>query len=208
MLFSIGEVRGQKGIKYSAPSHLEISVNRKDEILKVNALWENPGSVKPYEDRFYYWLNANEIYITQGGYDGKLLDGPFVRYYSNRSLKEKGNFRNGLKHGNWLKWSTSGILTEYSEWKKGVRSGETRIYNVKGELDSIQKYKNGNLHGKQIKISSDSFQISRYHNGQKKTPREKNSLSKENAPERDKKSIVDRLRRIITPERNSSSKNN
>jgi len=67
----------------------------------------------------YYWYNANTIHISQGGFSGKLLNGLYTEYYTNKNLKEQGNFKKGLKDGVWKSWNEEGILTSVTNWKLG-----------------------------------------------------------------------------------------
>jgi len=68
---------------------------------------------------FYYWYEANEIHMTQGGYSGKLLNGVYTEYYKNKNLKTQGGFKNGLKDGHWKSWNTDGVLLSDTDWKHG-----------------------------------------------------------------------------------------
>ena len=42
------------------------------------------------------------ILVTQGGYNGRLLNGDFRVFYPNKNLKENGNYQFGLKEGTWI----------------------------------------------------------------------------------------------------------
>lgn len=75
-------------------------------------------SAKP--NVFYYWYSAGAVHQTQGGYSGKLLDGPYTEYYLNRSLKQQGVFKKGLKVGIWKNWAENGTLLSVTRWKHGT----------------------------------------------------------------------------------------
>lgn len=75
------------------------------------------SSIKPL--LLYYWYSANTIHISQGGFSGKLLNGQYTEYYTNKNLKEQGNFKKGLKDGVWKSWNEEGTLTSVTNWKHG-----------------------------------------------------------------------------------------
>ena len=68
----------------------------------------------------YYWYDANQIHMTQGGFSGKLLDGLYAAYYRNKNLEEQGNFKKGLKTGIWKKWRADGSLESTTQWNHGL----------------------------------------------------------------------------------------
>jgi hypothetical protein len=76
-----------------------------------------PLSAKP--GLFYAWYSANQVHATQGGYSGRLLDGPYIEYYLDKNLKEEGFFKKGLKNGTWKSWNEDGTLKQTDEWKNG-----------------------------------------------------------------------------------------
>ncbi|MDF2432858.1 MAG: hypothetical protein JWP44_2489 [Mucilaginibacter sp.] len=73
----------------------------------------------PKPGLYYFWYYANGIHSTQGGYNGKLLDGNYMEYYPDKSLKEQGYFIRGLKNGLWKTWNEDGTLKESVHWKSG-----------------------------------------------------------------------------------------
>jgi antitoxin component YwqK of YwqJK toxin-antitoxin module len=68
---------------------------------------------------FYYWYNANIIHTSQGGFSGKLLNGLYTEYYTNKNLKEQGHFKKGLKDGVWKSWNDDGSIAVVTTWKSG-----------------------------------------------------------------------------------------
>jgi hypothetical protein len=126
----------------------------------------------PDPQKRYYWYSANDVRSTQGGFSGKLLNGPYSDFYKNKQLKEQGNFTAGLKTGNWRSWSDNGILKEDSRWRKGLQSGPFLKYDNSGRLSSKAKYRNGQLHGKNILYEgADSTKVVYYKNGKVYTPK-------------------------------------
>lgn len=77
-----------------------------------------PRRAKP--GRYYYWYSANIIHATQGGFSGRLLDGPYTAFYLNKNLKEQGAYSKGLKAGVWKAWQEDGSPGPVTRWKKGV----------------------------------------------------------------------------------------
>src|ERR1700712_5807439 len=71
-------------------------------------------------DRFYYWYSGNGIHSTQGGYSGRLLNGPYSEYYINKNLREQGAYQKGLKQGIWKSWNERGVLQALYTWHKGI----------------------------------------------------------------------------------------
>lgn len=126
----------------------------------------------PYPKRRYYWYSNNNVRSTQGGYSGKLLNGPYTDFYKNKQLKEQGNFRAGLKTDMWRSWSESGMLKEDSWWKKGVLNGPFLKYDHSGRLAERANYRHGMLHGKQVIYeNTDSSMVFHYKHGKKYTPK-------------------------------------
>lgn len=123
-----------------------IYVNHPNYSVKTNVLNSNKN-IKPKANLIYYWYSANKIMETQGGFDGKVLDGTYTVFYLSNNLKERGRFKNGLKHGEWTTWFEDGRIHEVLVWKRGVLHGECKTYNEKGELIKIWNVRNNKLHG-------------------------------------------------------------
>ena len=77
------------------------------------------SSPSPSTHLFYYWYDANAIHTSQGGYSGKLLNGSYTEYYTNKNLKIQGNFKKGLKDGVWKSWNEEGAIVSVTKWRKG-----------------------------------------------------------------------------------------
>ncbi|WP_428330291.1 toxin-antitoxin system YwqK family antitoxin [Mucilaginibacter sp.] len=74
---------------------------------------------------FYYWYSANAIHYTQGGFSGRLLNGLYTEYYSDKNLKEQGRFDKGLKTGPWKDWNDDGTIINVKNWKNGTLLADT-----------------------------------------------------------------------------------
>jgi antitoxin component YwqK of YwqJK toxin-antitoxin module len=106
------------------------------EILPVAGV---PGT-RPH--LVYYWYSANVIHTTQGGFSGRLLNGSYTEYYTNKNLEEQGTFNKGLKNGVWKIWADNGLLTATYTWNNGVRSGHFVVYDEQGRVKQSGKYRN------------------------------------------------------------------
>ena len=96
----------------------KVRITEPDKIIvaEIETVSSSP-SIKP--NLYYYWYSANTIHTSQGGFSGKLLNGPYTEYYTDKNLKEQGNFKKGLKDGVWKSWNEEGILTSVTNWKHG-----------------------------------------------------------------------------------------
>lgn len=135
--------------------------------------------VKVINDRFYHWYSKNKLVVTQGGYEGKLLNGPYVVTFPNKNIKEKGVFKDGLKTGEWKKWLENGNLNSLHHYKKGIYQGKYIEYDPNGIIIGVGNYRNGNLHGNvSTRVSPDSLDTRKYKNGKVIKPFKINDLAK------------------------------
>jgi antitoxin component YwqK of YwqJK toxin-antitoxin module len=105
---------------------------------------DDPG-MEP--DRLYYWYSGNSIHATQGGFSGRLLNGPYSEYYPNKNLKELGNFKKGLKDGTWRSWNDKGMLLQLYTWKSGLKSGKFSLFDEDGKLKQSGSFRRGQVDG-------------------------------------------------------------
>lgn len=129
---------------FQPPNKRHIYTNT--EKSKIEASIAVDKSTKARSAKFYYWFDNKAIQITQGGYSGNLLHGPYAEYYyPENSLLQKGCFKKGLKHGIWNHWDVSGILKEKAEWKNGKLVRSRYLYDADGNLSKVEMYRNGAL---------------------------------------------------------------
>ena len=129
-------------------------------------------AVKARPALLYYWYSSGSIQVTQGGYDGHLLDGAYTEFYLHKNLKEQGTFKNGLKNGPWREWSAQGVLLKSITWKEGVLSGPFQYYTAQGRLQQDGSYQNGLLEGASHQYTSeDSVETRYYRRGKVTVPR-------------------------------------
>ncbi len=150
---------------------------------------EKKYNPKAKEQKAYYWYNGGKLNVTQGGYSGKLLHGPYNAFYANKNLAEQGNFRKGLKKGEWKTWNAEGKLNTVTHWEDGLPNGRFFEYDSIGGLKRSGRYVNGELHGRIKNYQGrDSVRVERYDAG-------KLSIKKERAKNPD--SRLNRTKRYI-----------
>jgi len=148
-------------------------IRKKDTTYRFYAIVpENPVKTRP--DRTYFWYRSDTILSTAGGYDGRLLNGPFTSFYPDNNLKEEGTFRNGLRSGEWKSWYPGGKIRSITKWSQGVRSGAFTEYDEEGRLRREGRYSDDRLSGFIKDYSADGkSSVVRYRNGEPVPSREK-----------------------------------
>jgi hypothetical protein len=128
------------------PVNHRVILNFVDHVVYANIVTTDK-KIKPNDDLYYFWYNANDIKKTRGGYDGKLLHGEYIEFYPNKNLKQKGDFKYGLKTGEWKTWYQSGEIASIAKWKNGKLNGNFRFFDEKGNLTKKGCYRNDAFHG-------------------------------------------------------------
>jgi hypothetical protein len=137
---------GQK-LPADGVNKIRISLPDKMIVAEIIPLTANPKAIAGL---WYWWYNAGTIRSTQGGFAGKLLNGKYQEFYPDKSLREDGSFKKGLKDGCWKTWNNDGTIRESTYWHKGRQiSGERtpllkrlNIFKKKprnGPADTIKK---------------------------------------------------------------------
>lgn len=146
--------------------HLIVYVNELDQSVKATVLSSKNFKINPDKNKTYFWYSNNQIIQTNGGVDGKLLDGEYSSFYLNNNLKQKGKLKKGLRVGEWRSWYENGKLKEITEWNKGVKDGNYEAFNEKGDKIFSACYSNDKLNGKEIKYNSGKIiSLKKYKNG-------------------------------------------
>ncbi|HWZ23306.1 MAG TPA: hypothetical protein VNW06_11665 [Cytophagaceae bacterium] len=130
------------GVEYKNRVHIHCPTYQ-----AVTYVYDGDKVIRVRDDLFYYWFAASDVKKTQGGYDGKLINGEYAAFYLNKNLKEKGNFRYGLKVGIWKSWYISGRYSEIANWKKGELNGHYSSYDSSGYKKEEGNYKKGKKDG-------------------------------------------------------------
>ncbi|TND10227.1 MAG: hypothetical protein FD123_475 [Bacteroidetes bacterium] len=133
-----------------------------DYTAKATVL-NTPAVSKAKPELTYYWYAANKVNQTQGGFDGKLLDGIYTAHYLDNNLKEKGKFVKGLKQGAWINWHANGKIREQVKYRDGRNHGEYRAYDENGRLVKREFFRKGLLHGKSETYMNDSLKTTTYY---------------------------------------------
>ncbi len=129
----------------------------------------------------YHYYRNGELYHTQGGFAGYLLDGEVDVFDREQRLVEQGQYIGGIKTGLWKEWYPNGMLKRISRWRYGLRNGKQENYNEAGEKTSIAYFRKGKLHKKQYSIDDGRiFKWTKFRKGKHiktkiLTPEEKNS---------------------------------
>lgn len=107
--------------------------------------------VKPLKNREYYWYRAGKVNRSEGNYAGKLLDGVYTRFYEDHSIREKGDFKNGIKTGTWLHWYPNGEISKKESFNNdGNLHGYYAVLDENGDLVSRGYYRNGQKQGRWV----------------------------------------------------------
>ncbi len=171
-----------------------VYINFEDYSVRANVLYD-AAKVKAKMGHMYYWYGNNDIKITDGSFDGKLLHGEYKSFYRNMNLKEQGNFNNGLKDGVWKSWYDDGKIHELTNYKKGKEQGVHDSYDEQGNITCKTNFKNGIKNGKMISYQKGKIDtIIKYKNGEVQTPKPakpntKNKTQNDSAKSKLKKTV-------------------
>ncbi|QCK13765.1 toxin-antitoxin system YwqK family antitoxin [Mangrovivirga cuniculi] len=159
-----------------------------DSVINFSVTDAKPKKLN--NETFYFWYKNQDVNKTQGGYVGKLLDGPFTAINKSNDLLSQGRFEDGVKVDEWKFWDREGNLYSLLNYKKGqlngkqfiyhknnqvkiksnyrngVKNGKELVYDQKGRLVLETRYKNGLKHGKEILYQGDEKIIKKYKKGQ------------------------------------------
>ncbi|MGQ0827044.1 MAG: toxin-antitoxin system YwqK family antitoxin [Bacteroidota bacterium] len=132
--------------QFKAKETYTVYINYPDHSIRANV--SNTGKkVEAKQTLTYNWYASNKVLQTKGGYEGKILDGPYTSFYLSNNLKEKGTFKMGLKDGEWISWYENGKINEITNWKKGVKNGVSKTFDKDDQLTCESCYRNNELHG-------------------------------------------------------------
>jgi len=137
---------GQKLPEWKTPN--KITLISGDTVFVFTV--KESGNLKPVFNRTYYWFAQGQLHQSQGGVNGRLLQGEFIAQSRHNGLISKGNFQDGLKEGNWLSWYPTGVIKSKIFWQDGQRQGRFYEYTNYGTIAVKGTFKNDQLHGKWI----------------------------------------------------------
>ena len=124
----------------------KVVIQNRDDFIELEVLSKDV-KMDVSERLTYYWYSSNKIFQTKGGYDGRLLHGPYTSFHPSKNLKEKRQFKKGLKDGEWKSWYENGNIKDIVNWKDGLKDGVYKSFTENGELTVEGEFKNGLLHG-------------------------------------------------------------
>ncbi len=136
-----------QGTKEKKTYQVYISDNEHGLTARAMVMKEK-ARLEPEEELTYTWYSAGKVQQTKGGFDGKLLSGPYTSFYLSGALMEKGVFREGLKNGKWSSWTIAGNLKETVSYKRGSKQGRYVLFNEEGKKVLEARYRKDKLHGK------------------------------------------------------------
>lgn len=99
--------------------------------------------------------------LLNNGYDGSQK-----LYYSNGTLAEDRNFKDGMFHGSYKKWNSDGSALYEVLYDLDLMEGTEKQFDAKGKLLAQTPYKAGIKHGQATIISKNGdMKAMRYHYG-------------------------------------------
>ncbi len=100
---------------------------------------------------------ADDIVSREGLCYKSFTDHPFTGELKDFSkARVHMYFRNGKKHGPFLQYYPNGQLKEKGKYNEAKKVGQWNYYNQNGRISSLRSYKNGKLDGVSSNFSSDT----------------------------------------------------
>lgn len=96
------------------------------ELDKKDALWERKD----------YFIHERSLQM-KGVYTDtscKIAQGPFVYYYSNKTLQQQGNYKDGKKDGLWMDYYPNGMIEDSITYITGNKTGTSYAWHSNGYL--------------------------------------------------------------------------
>ena len=90
--------------------HQDIVLSSVEGDKKFQTINDLDPNIRTKNDRWYHWYHPHDLHITAGDYSGRLLDGEYKSFFPKGDLKEKGEFKKGLKSGQWKSWYENGTV--------------------------------------------------------------------------------------------------
>jgi antitoxin component YwqK of YwqJK toxin-antitoxin module len=75
-------------------------------------------------------------------FENALLHGAFVNYFPNGTIKDSGNYKNGLPEGLWIKWTDDKQFYWKGYYQHGLKNSEWKLYSSDAKLIRIVFYRN------------------------------------------------------------------
>lgn len=78
-------------------------------------------------------------------FKNNMLDGPFLKWHSNKQLSDSGMMRQNLKTGLWRTWYTTGETESEGLFTEGVPDSVWQWYHDNGKPSTIELYRKNKL---------------------------------------------------------------
>ena len=111
-----------------------------DDLVKRDGLFYKKFTEVPFTGEIDEGLSRG--YLKNGK-----LKGPYVSYYLDGQLKNKGDYKNGKPEGTWVFYHDNGQLKNKGAYKNGKQEGTWVAYHDNGQLSSKGDWKNGKQEG-------------------------------------------------------------
>lgn len=147
----------QKGMEVEATNR--VYMQKADTVYEFYAI-KPPKKLKrsyPEIEKEYHWYKSDNILVTRGGFDGRILHGSYKVFYPNQNLNEKGNFYYGMKDGVWQTWYPNGSMKSTQTWSEGQKEGYYTFFDMQGKKVKQYTYKHDLLSGYQFEYQNDTL---------------------------------------------------
>lgn len=82
---------------------------------------------------FFYFDTPTATKMAEANYSADELDGQYIEYYNNGSVKAKIEYSDNLRHGECTYYYENGNVKYQCKYKKGNRSGKATVFNKDGK---------------------------------------------------------------------------
>lgn len=82
---------------------------------------------------YFYFDTKKETLLADVDYKMDKIDGLYIEYYRNGTMKSKIQYEDGLRHGECMYFYENGKLKLSCKYKKGERVGKSTVYNDQGK---------------------------------------------------------------------------
>ncbi|BAV06209.1 phophatidylinositol-4-phosphate 5-kinase [Filimonas lacunae] len=126
-----------------APSHFYY---REGKVLGKGGTWTVTKDNWILEGDWVFY-HANGTVKSKGAFVHDKYNGEWQFFYSNGVKKEKGVYENGVEEGPCTFWFDNGSLQAVNNYKAGKLEGERKVYYYSGELKRTEQYKGNEKNG-------------------------------------------------------------
>lgn len=106
----------------------------------------------------FFSSTGKDIIICEAEYSGDKKNGILIKYYPDKKVAEKINYRNNLKQGEYLKYYTNGSLTLRTNYTNDKLNGKFEAFFENGKYEMLGQYKDNLRDGPWIIYREDGSQ--------------------------------------------------